>query len=185
MSGSTPGIDLAPADRFGRRCAGQAAPDDLVGRDLDEVVVAALGNAVDLPQRRLALQVEVLRRAAAEDHAPVLLAGQDDGADLVDVLVGVDHQRAAVHELVVGDVHADRAVAGRRRVDRARRPARRAPRPSTPRTRDGDRADPVRAGSGTPRSTPDLTSRSGRGNRGCRRRSRAAPWPETARRRSG
>ena len=44
------GIDLPPAHRFRRRRSGQAAPDHLIGRDLDEVVVAALRNAVDLPQ---------------------------------------------------------------------------------------------------------------------------------------
>src|SRR5204863_5971237 len=63
------GIDLAPADRFGRRRAREPSPDHLVGRDLDEELVAALGNAVDLPQRGLPLEVEVLRRAAAKDHA--------------------------------------------------------------------------------------------------------------------
>ncbi len=127
-------VHLAPAHRLGRRGARQAAPHHLVGRDLDEVVVAALGNAVDLPQRGLALQVEVLGRAAAEDDAAVLLAGQDKRAHLVDVLVRIDHQRAAVHQLVVGDVHADRAVARRRGVDRHAGAWRPTPRPSTPRS---------------------------------------------------
>src|SRR5438552_2789448 len=80
-------IDLAPAHGFGRRRAGQSAPDDLVGRDLYEVVVAAFGDAVHLPQRRLRLQVEILRRAAAENHTAVLFSGEDDRADLVHVLV--------------------------------------------------------------------------------------------------
>ena len=111
-------IDLAPADRLGGRRAGQSAPDDRVGRDLDEIVVAALEDAVDLPQRRLPLQVEILRRAAAKDHATVFLSGANDGAHFVDVLVGIDLQRAAVDQLVIGDVHADRAVAGGRGVDR-------------------------------------------------------------------
>ena len=75
VSGSTPGFTLPQLTASAGRRAGQAAPDDLVGRDLDEVVVAALGNAVDLPQRRLRLQIEVLGRSAAEDHAAVLLAG--------------------------------------------------------------------------------------------------------------
>ena len=132
--GQHAGVDLAPADRFGRRRTGQAAPDDLVGRDLDEVIVAALRNAVDLPQRRLRLQVEVLRRSAAEDDAAVLLAGEHDRADLVHVLVGIDHETAAVHQLVIGDVHADRAVAGRRGVDRHAGDARRARRPNVPRS---------------------------------------------------
>ena len=116
--GQHAGIHLAPAHGLGRRRAREPAPDDLVGRDLDEELVAALGDAVDLPERRLALQVEVLRRAAAEDHAPVLLAREDDRADLVHVEVRIDHERAVVHQLVPGDVHADRAVAGRRGVDR-------------------------------------------------------------------
>ena len=74
-------------------------------------------GSVHLPERGLRLQVEILRRAAAQDHAAVLVPGEDDGADLVDVLARVDHQAAVVHELVVGDVHPDGAVAGRRRVD--------------------------------------------------------------------
>src|SRR6202011_2400813 len=56
-------IHLAPAHGFGRRRARQAAPDRLIGRDLDEVLGAALLDAVGLPQRRLGLQVEVLRRS--------------------------------------------------------------------------------------------------------------------------
>src|SRR6478609_127917 len=71
-------IHLAPAHRFGGRRARQPAPHDGVRGDLDEIVVAALEDAVDLPQRRLALQVEILRRAAAQDHAAVLLRGAND-----------------------------------------------------------------------------------------------------------
>src|SRR5687768_9501985 len=111
-------VHLPPAHGLRWRCAGQPAPDDLVRGDLDEEVVAALGDAVDLPERRLALQVEVFRRSAAENHAAILLSRQNDRADLVDVEVRVDHQPAAIHELVPGDVHADRRVARRRRVDR-------------------------------------------------------------------
>ena len=111
-------IHLAPAHRLGRGGARQPAPDHLVGGDLDEVIVAALRDAVHLPQRRLALQVEVLRRAAPQDHAAVLLGRQDDGAHLVDVPARIDHQPALLHEPVPGDVHADGAVSRRRRVDR-------------------------------------------------------------------
>src|SRR5687767_13700353 len=46
-------IDLAPADRLRGRCPGQSAPDDRVGGDLDEVVVAALEDAVDRKSTRL------------------------------------------------------------------------------------------------------------------------------------
>src|SRR3954467_14312163 len=41
--GEDAGVDLAPAHGFGRSRAGESAPDDLIGRDLDEVLVAALG----------------------------------------------------------------------------------------------------------------------------------------------
>src|SRR5215472_116189 len=71
--GEHAGIDLTPADGFRRRGAREPAPDDLIRRDLDEVVVPALVDAVHLPERRLRLQVEVLRRSAAEDYAAVLL----------------------------------------------------------------------------------------------------------------
>src|SRR5262249_37807799 len=108
---------FAPAHRFRRRRTRQATPHYLIGRELDEVLVAALRNAVDLPQRGLPLQIKVLRRAAAQDHAAVLLPGEDDGADLVDVEVRIDHQPALVHQFVPGDIHPDRAVAGRRRVN--------------------------------------------------------------------
>src|SRR5207344_3327186 len=67
-------IHLAPAYGLRRRRARQPAPDDLIRRDLDEELVAALGNAVHLPERRLSLQVDILGRPAAENHAAVLLA---------------------------------------------------------------------------------------------------------------
>src|SRR5207253_10972262 len=79
----------APADRFRRRRARQSTKHDLIRRDLDEVIVAALRNTVDLPQRRLGLEIEILRRAAAEDDAAVALTGQHDRADLVDVEVRI------------------------------------------------------------------------------------------------
>src|SRR5262245_46889785 len=48
-------VHFAPAHRFGGRGARQTAPDDLIGRDLNEIVVTAFGYSVDLPQRRLPL----------------------------------------------------------------------------------------------------------------------------------
>src|SRR5262245_15362841 len=48
-------VHFAPAHRFGGRGAGQTAPDDLIGRDLNEIVVTAFGYSVDFPQRRLPL----------------------------------------------------------------------------------------------------------------------------------
>src|SRR5438552_15060243 len=39
-------IDLAPADGFGRRRSLKSAPDHLVRRDLDEIVVSTLRDAV-------------------------------------------------------------------------------------------------------------------------------------------
>ncbi len=44
--GQDAGIDLPPAHGFGRGGARQSAPDDLIGRELDEVVVAPFGNPV-------------------------------------------------------------------------------------------------------------------------------------------
>ena len=111
------GIHLAPSHGLGGGCAREAAPDDLIRRDLDEVVVASLGNTVHLPERRLPLQVEVLRRASSQDDAAVLLRGQDDRADLVHVPARIEHEGTLLEQLVRGDVHADRAVAGRRGVN--------------------------------------------------------------------
>src|SRR5262245_2496465 len=42
-------IDLPPAYGFGRGRAGQSSPDHLISSDLNEEVVAALRDAIDLP----------------------------------------------------------------------------------------------------------------------------------------
>src|SRR5678816_1242835 len=44
-------IHLAPGDCLRWRGARQAAPDHLIGGDLNEELIAALGDSVDLPQR--------------------------------------------------------------------------------------------------------------------------------------
>ena len=144
-------VHLAPADRLGRRRTRQAAPHHLVGRDLNEVVVAALRDAVDLPQRRLPLQVEVLRRAAAQDDAAVLVAGEDDGADLVDVLVR-DRSSACRRSSARGRRRSSRSSCRpATRCRSARRTSRRWRRPSTPRSRAVRGADARRARSAAPR----------------------------------
>src|SRR4029453_10850559 len=46
--GQNAGIHLAPAHGLGRRGAGESAPDDLIGRDLNEKIFPALRDAVPL-----------------------------------------------------------------------------------------------------------------------------------------
>ena len=126
--GQLVGIDLAPGHRLAGRRAGEAAGVGAGVGDLEEVVVAALGQAEHFLDLRLGLEDEVLRAAAAEDQdarrAAAPLGLVDDRGRLVDVAERVDLEPAPC-EAMRGQVHADRAVAGARRVDRHARLVRR------------------------------------------------------------
>src|SRR5206468_12680918 len=54
-------VHFSPADRLRWRRTGQSTPNDLIRGELDEIVVAPFWNPVHLPERRLALQVKILR----------------------------------------------------------------------------------------------------------------------------
>src|SRR4029078_11858788 len=88
------GVHCAPPDSLRGGRAGQSAPDDLIRGQLDEVIVAALWNAVNLPQRGLSREVEILRLAATENDAAVLPSGKNERAHLIDILIRLDHQTA-------------------------------------------------------------------------------------------
>ena len=152
------GIDLAPAHRLGRRRAGEAAGVGTRVGDLQEVVVALLVDAEHFLDLRLGLQHEVLRAAAAADQHRALpaaaLRAEHDRRRLVHVGVRVDHALVPL-ERQRRDVHADRRVARRRRVDRHAALVRRRRAATCCRCRAPSRARgrTCRTGSGTPRST--------------------------------
>ena len=112
-------IDLAPRDRLAR---GRPREPTRVGTrigHLQEEVVPAVGDGQDFLDVGLGLQDEVLRRAAPEDPytaRAVPLGVEHDRRGLVDVEVGVEDE-AVAREGRRGDVHADRGIAGRARVD--------------------------------------------------------------------
>ena len=68
------GVDLAPGHRLAGRGAGEAAGVGPGVGDLEEVVVAALGQAEHFLDLRLGLEDEVLGAAAAEDQDARLAA---------------------------------------------------------------------------------------------------------------
>jgi len=82
---------------------------------LHEVVVPGLVQAQHLLDLGLGLKDEVLRRAAAQDQDARGSAGflglVDDRGGLVDVAADVEPGPAVSHPKL-GDVHADRRVAG-------------------------------------------------------------------------
>src|SRR5262249_54678396 len=99
-------LDLPPRNRLRWRRARQAAPVRRILSDLDEVIVSALVDAKHLPQLWLRLQVEVLRRATAQDDDAVARGGVDQRGRLMYIMEWVNRQAAAV-ELVTRQVHAD------------------------------------------------------------------------------
>src|SRR5437867_7507838 len=106
-------IDLAPGNRLGRGRARQAARIGAGVGDLDEVVVAAVGQTEDLLDLRLGLQDEILRRPTAQHQDPALAVplpgGVDDAGGLVDVARHVDARTDAAHRQF-SDVHPDRRI---------------------------------------------------------------------------
>src|SRR6266496_1737485 len=115
------GVDLAPAYRLGGRRSRQAARVGAGVGDLQVVVVPLLADAQDLLDLRLRLQHEVLGGATPDDQdatlAAMRLRVEHDCRRLVHVGARIEAQPGA-GERLLGDVHADRRVPGRRRVDR-------------------------------------------------------------------